>query len=62
MFITASDALDLAQGRYDLGLSSIVELTQAQLNKTQAEIEQTTARYEYQARHAALQYQIGAMK
>ena len=46
----ASDALELAQARYNLGLSSIVELTQAQLNKTQAEIEQATARYEYQAR------------
>ena len=30
----ASLALQLAQGRYDLGLSSIVELTQAQLNVT----------------------------
>ena len=58
----ASDALDLAQGRYDLGLSSIVELTQAQLNKTQAEIEQATARYEYQLRHAALRFEIGATK
>jgi outer membrane protein TolC len=26
-------ALDVAQGRYNLGLSSIVELTQAQLNR-----------------------------
>jgi outer membrane protein len=31
-------ALDLAQTRYDLGLSSIVELSQAQLNETGAEI------------------------
>jgi outer membrane protein len=30
----ANDSLDLAQQRYDLGLSSIVELTQAQLNQT----------------------------
>jgi hypothetical protein len=30
----ANLALDLAQSRYDLGLSSIVELGQAQLNKT----------------------------
>jgi outer membrane protein len=58
----ASDALDLAQGRYDLGLSSIVELTQAQLNKTQAELEQTTARYEYQSRNAVLRFQIGDLK
>ena len=58
----ASDALDLAQQRYNLGLSSIVELTQAQLNQTGAQIEQATARYEYQARSAALRYQTGALK
>jgi outer membrane protein len=58
----ASDALDLAQARYDLGLTSIVELTQAQLYKTGAEIAQSTARYDYQARLAALRYQTGALK
>ncbi len=58
----ATDALDLAQQRYDLGLSSIVELTQAQLNQTRAQIEQATAKYEYQSRSAALRYQIGALK
>ena len=58
----ATDALDLAQQRYDLGLSSIVELTQAQLNQTNAQIEQATARYDYQARTAALRYQVGALK
>jgi outer membrane protein len=55
----ASDALDLAQARYNLGLSSIVELTQAELQKTQAEIDQASARYDYQAQAAALAYQIG---
>jgi outer membrane protein len=58
----ATDALDLAQQRYDLGLSSIVELTQAQLNQTRAQIEQATVRYEYQARSAALRFQTGALK
>ena len=58
----ASDALDLAQARYNLGLSSIVELTQAQLNKTGAEIGQATARYEYQIRVATLRYQTGDLK
>jgi outer membrane protein len=58
----ANDSLDLAQQRYDLGLSSIVELTQAQLNQTRAQIEQATARYEYQARSAALRFQLGALK
>jgi outer membrane protein len=58
----STDALDLAQQRYDLGLSSIVELTQAQLNQTRAEIEQATARYEYQGRQSALRYQTGDLK
>ena len=31
-------ALNLAQTRYNLGLSSIVELSQAQLQQTQAQI------------------------
>lgn len=58
----AAQAQELAQSRYDLGLSSIIELTQAQLNKTRAEIEQASARYDYQARVAALRYQTGALK
>ena len=58
----ASSALELAEGRYNLGLSSIVELTQAQLNKTSAEIAQATAKYEYQARMSALRYQTGELK
>lgn len=58
----ATEGLDLAQQRYTLGLSSIVELTQAQLNLTEAQIEQASARYEYAGRSAALRFQIGAMK
>jgi len=58
----ATQAQDLAQSRYDLGLSSIVELTQAQLNKTRAEIEQASARYDYQAHMAALRYQTGELR
>ena len=58
----ATDALDLAQQRYNLGLSSIVELTQAQLNETRARIEQATARYDYQERNAVLRFQTGQLK
>jgi outer membrane protein len=58
----AAEALDLAASRYDLGLSSIVELTQAQLNKTQAEIAQASARYDYQTRMSVLRYQTGSLK
>jgi len=62
LFDQASQAQDLAEARYNLGLSSIIELSQAQLNKTRAEIEQASARYDYQARIAALRYQTGALK
>jgi outer membrane protein len=55
-------AQDLAQGRYDLGLASIVEVTQAQLNLTEAQIENVGAQYDYQSAYAALQYTIGALR
>lgn len=52
-------ALDLAQGRYDLGLSSIVELTQAQLGLTQAQVENVDAKYQYREAYEVLQYTLG---
>jgi outer membrane protein len=55
-------AMDLARGRYDLGLSSIVELSQAQLNLTSAQIATATARYDFQAQRAVLEYQVGALR
>jgi outer membrane protein len=56
----ATDALDLAQERYKLGLSSIIELSQAQLNMTQAQLQSASAKYDYQAQLSVLNYQIGA--
>ena len=50
-------ALDLSQTRYKLGLGSIVELSQAQLQQTQAEISQSQAGYEYRLALAVLHYQ-----
>ncbi|HET9831170.1 MAG TPA: TolC family protein, partial [Vicinamibacterales bacterium] len=58
----AKDALDLAQQRYNMGLSSIVELTQAQLNETEAEIAQATARYDYQTKLSILRFQTGQLR
>jgi outer membrane protein len=52
-------ALELAQTRYDLGLSSIVELTQAQLGQTSAEIASASAKYDYQLQRSVLDYQMG---
>lgn len=55
----ANSAFDLAQVRYKMGLSSIVELSQAQLAQTQAQIEYASARYAYQGSLAAIRYQTG---
>ena len=53
----SSLALDLATTRYRLGLSSIVELSQAQLQQTQAQIGNAQAAYDYRLALAVLQYQ-----
>jgi outer membrane protein len=58
----AALALDLAEQRYNLGLSNIVELTQAQLNLTSAEIDKLNAKYDYQSAYATLQYTYGALR
>jgi outer membrane protein len=58
----AGSALDLAQARYDLGLGSIVELSQAQLNKSQADLEGAAAAYDFQVEMAQLAHAIGARK
>jgi len=58
----ATLAQQLAQGRYDLGLASILELTQSQLAVTEAEIENLSAKYDYQGLYATLQYMIGGLR
>jgi outer membrane protein len=55
----ANSAFDLAQTRYKIGLSSIVELSQAELAQTEAEIDYASARYAYQGSLAAIRYQTG---
>jgi outer membrane protein len=50
-------ALDLAQTRYKLGLSSIVELSQAELQQTQAQIGNAEAGFDYRLALAILRYQ-----
>ena len=49
-------AFDLAQARYNLGLGSIVEFSQADLQKTEAEIADTDARYQYRLSQIQLSY------
>jgi outer membrane protein len=54
----ANLALDLAQSRYNLGLSSIVEFSQAQLQKTEADISDTDAHYQYRLAQIVLAYTV----
>ena len=57
----ANLALNLAQSRYNLGLGSIVELSQAQLQLTQAQISNAQAGYDCRLSLAVLQYQTSGI-
>jgi outer membrane protein len=57
----ATEAFDLAQARYKIGSSSIVELSEAQLSQTSAEIAQAGAHYDELIQQSILNYQIGAL-
>jgi outer membrane protein len=61
LLVQANRALDLAQTRYRLGLGSIVELSQAQLQQTQAEIGSAQAGYEYRLALSMLRYQTSGL-
>jgi outer membrane protein len=56
-----TQALDLARTRYKLGLSSIVELSQAQLQSTQASVEAVNARFDYLLALRSLAYARGLL-
>jgi outer membrane protein len=55
----ATQSLELVQSRYDLGLNSIVDLSQAQLSKTSAEIARASAKYDYLTQRAILDFEVG---
>ena len=55
----ANSALDLAKTRYDLGLSSIVELSQAELQQTEAAIGDANAHAQYSFAISTLNFQTG---
>jgi len=58
----AAESYDLAEARYKIGSSSIVELSQAQLALTQAQIADTNARYNVLIRQANLDYETGTLR
>jgi len=59
---TAAGAYELADARYKIGSSSIVELSQAQLSLTAAQIANANARYNVLIQQAKLNYEIGALR
>jgi outer membrane protein len=58
----ATEAYELAEARYKIGSSSIVELSQAQLNLTSAQITNARARYDVFVQQANLDYQTGSLR
>ena len=58
----SNSALDLAHARFGQGLSSIVELNQAELSQVSAEIAHTMAEYDYRLRRDILDFQTGSLR
>jgi len=58
----ANKALELSQARLTGGLGSIIELSQAELNQTSAQIAAASARYQYQIQRSALDFQLGRLR
>jgi len=58
----ASLALELAEARYRLGLGTIVEYSQAELAKTDADLQDTDAHYRYFLSQIVLAYEMGVSR
>ena len=57
----AALSYDLAKSRFDLGLTSIVDLNQADLNRTDAAMTESTAKQDYLIQVAILNNRLGAV-
>jgi len=62
LLANANEAMELAKARFQIGSTSIIELSQAELNQTSAQIDAATARYDYQIQYSALDFQIGRLR
>ena len=61
LLANANATLELAQVRFAHGLSSIVELNQAELSQVTAELANTSAKYDYRVRREILDFQTGSL-
>jgi outer membrane protein len=59
---SSDQALVLAEAQYRAGVTSIIELSQAQLTDVQAEITAAAAKYDYEILRAALDFQVGTLQ
>jgi len=57
----ATEAYDLANARYKIGSTSIVELSQAQLSLTSAQISEANARYNVLIQQANMEFETGTL-
>jgi outer membrane protein TolC len=55
----ASEALRVAEGRYQAGVATIVEVTTSRATAAQAEVNAVNARYDYEAALATLRHALG---
>lgn len=62
MLEQANLAMSLGQQRYNLGLGSIVELSQAELGKAEADIADTDAKYQYHLTQIVLAFTMAKSK
>lgn len=59
LLANAGQAYELAEAKYKEGLTSTVEFGQAELGRLQAQINSSTAAYDYQIQRLILEFQIG---
>jgi outer membrane protein len=59
---SSSEAQKLADAQYRLGTTSIVEFTQAELNYTEAQLQDTQARFDFQVDRALLNFALGVWR
>ncbi len=62
LLTNANEALQLAQAQYQVGSTSIIELSQSELNQTSAQIDATNAKYDYHIQHSTLDFQLGRLR